>query len=242
MTNNILKSFAIGACLLAAPAANAAVVVSYGPAAGQSSAVVTPATGPASATLLFNGFSGKNAPSIAGLTSSLLINFLGVTGKAYNFSYTLSNTSGGPINASRVTIFGFNSNPNFVSVTAPTGSFNIISSGNQPNGLADLELCFKDRGPSKNCTGAQDGVAKGGSTSGTFNLTYGSALSSITLSDFSVRYQGIDSSALGLRDGSASGQPFGLVPEPATWAMMITGFGLIGGAMRRRRKMIPAFA
>lgn len=27
----------------------------------------------------------------------------------------------------------------------------------------------------------------------------------------------------------------GAVPEPATWAMMITGFGLTGGAMRRRR-------
>ena len=25
------------------------------------------------------------------------------------------------------------------------------------------------------------------------------------------------------------------VPEPATWAMMITGFGMIGGAMRRRK-------
>ncbi|SIO16668.1 PEP-CTERM protein-sorting domain-containing protein [Parasphingorhabdus marina DSM 22363] len=27
------------------------------------------------------------------------------------------------------------------------------------------------------------------------------------------------------------------VPEPSTWAMMIGGFGLVGGAMRRRRKM-----
>ncbi len=27
------------------------------------------------------------------------------------------------------------------------------------------------------------------------------------------------------------------VPEPASWAMMIGGFGLVGGAMRRRRKM-----
>jgi len=26
----------------------------------------------------------------------------------------------------------------------------------------------------------------------------------------------------------------GAVPEPATWAMMIAGFGLVGGAMRRR--------
>ena len=28
------------------------------------------------------------------------------------------------------------------------------------------------------------------------------------------------------------------VPEPSTWAMMIAGFGLIGGAMRRRRSQV----
>ena len=33
----------------------------------------------------------------------------------------------------------------------------------------------------------------------------------------------------------------GAVPEPSTWAMMIGGFGLIGGAMRRRRGT-PALA
>lgn len=27
-----------------------------------------------------------------------------------------------------------------------------------------------------------------------------------------------------------------VVPEPATWAMLIAGFGLVGGAMRRRRE------
>jgi hypothetical protein len=26
------------------------------------------------------------------------------------------------------------------------------------------------------------------------------------------------------------------VPEPATWAMMILGFGVVGGALRRRRQ------
>jgi hypothetical protein len=29
--------------------------------------------------------------------------------------------------------------------------------------------------------------------------------------------------------------PAGAVPEPASWALMIVGFGLIGGAMRRRK-------
>jgi hypothetical protein len=32
--------------------------------------------------------------------------------------------------------------------------------------------------------------------------------------------------------------PIGAVPEPATWAMMIFGFGLVGGAMRRRKQQI----
>ncbi|MFN7174641.1 MAG: PEPxxWA-CTERM sorting domain-containing protein, partial [Thermaurantiacus tibetensis] len=27
----------------------------------------------------------------------------------------------------------------------------------------------------------------------------------------------------------------GVIPEPATWAMLIAGFGLVGGMARRRR-------
>ncbi len=32
------------------------------------------------------------------------------------------------------------------------------------------------------------------------------------------------------------------VPEPATWAMLIAGFGMLGFAMRRRRRVTVAFA
>lgn len=32
------------------------------------------------------------------------------------------------------------------------------------------------------------------------------------------------------------------IPEPATWAMLITGFGLVGGAMRRRDRISTAIA
>lgn len=34
--------------------------------------------------------------------------------------------------------------------------------------------------------------------------------------------------------GTATVTSFSMVPEPATWALMITGFGAVGGAMRRR--------
>lgn len=32
----------------------------------------------------------------------------------------------------------------------------------------------------------------------------------------------------------------GLVPEPATWGLMLLGFGAVGGALRTRRRTVPA--
>ena len=35
---------------------------------------------------------------------------------------------------------------------------------------------------------------------------------------------------------------FAAVPEPASWALMLGGLGLVGGAMRMRRKATTSFA
>jgi hypothetical protein len=85
-------------------------------------------------------------------------------------------------------------------------------------------------------------VLDGTSTSGQFRLDFASRPASLTLTDLYVRYQSIDSTALRLNDGSGagtvvSGSSVGpAVPEPATWAMMLVGFGAMGAVMRRRQR------
>lgn len=44
----------------------------------------------------------------------------------------------------------------------------------------------------------------------------------------------------GLRDFSTFVSPVAAVPEPATWAMMIVGFGMAGATIRRRRAPLTA--
>ena len=41
--------------------------------------------------------------------------------------------------------------------------------------------------------------------------------------------------------GSVEFAPGGAVPEPASWALMLGGFGMVGGAMRSRRKVAVSF-
>jgi hypothetical protein len=46
--------------------------------------------------------------------------------------------------------------------------------------------------------------------------------------------------AYGLDKALGGGAPVGGVPEPATWAMMLVGFGAAGAALRRRRIAVAA--
>ena len=49
-------------------------------------------------------------------------------------------------------------------------------------------------------------------------------------------------SSLDFRFGIAGSSMLSAVPEPASWAMMLIGFGVIGGAMRSRRQPTASFA
>lgn len=196
-----------------------------------------------SVTVAFNGYEPNNPP-ILGLTSELTLIFQGVSGNSYLFDYLLANTSTSVIDAARITAFGFGDvTPNALLVgSSVNGAYTTISSGNFPGGT-DLEFCAKN-GQDNNCAGSQGGPDIGQSGSGDLIIGFSGLNSSITLGGLSVRYQGIISEELGIRDGSAIGSPTTpAVPEPATWAMMIVGFGAAGYAIRRRRRrLIPQAA
>jgi hypothetical protein len=62
----------------------------------------------------------------------------------------------------------------------------------------------------------------------------------LIVNNFALSFSGITNygAAGGNFNASGSGTFAGAVPEPATWAMMIAGFGLVGAAARRRRMTV----
>ena len=64
----------------------------------------------------------------------------------------------------------------------------------------------------------------------------------LDVGNYTIAYSG---SVIGAPAGVGSNITFALgsaVPEPASWAMMLGGFGLVGGALRNRRKATVRFA
>jgi PEP-CTERM motif len=64
----------------------------------------------------------------------------------------------------------------------------------------------------------------------TFGIANGGSISSLRLSFFNDGTTATTSLVGALNSGPVGGG----IPEPASWAMLMTGFGLVGAAMRRR--------
>jgi PEP-CTERM motif-containing protein len=181
--------------------------------------------------------------TIAGTSASLVLTLTGendATGQ-FTFSYLLTNTSNTATNPTgRISSFGFNdedrniTNPGNVTGTA-TGTFDTVNfNANYPNGLGNREICLFD-GPAGTCTGNGNGVTVGSPGSGSFTLDYTATnLTELEFDDFAVRYQSLGANGEG--SGTGTGRLVPPVPEPATWAMMLVGFGTAGAAMRRSRR------
>jgi hypothetical protein len=203
-------------------------------------------------SFVYNGFDNPNGGSgtIAGLSAEATFTLASVSGTSFTFDYVLDNTSTSPVTGVRVSSFGFDTSPDVTGATTNGTLFsNVALSGNIPNippgGTNPQRTCFFSSGG--NCAGA------GGSglfindtpADASFTLTFGTGVTSFTMDRFFVRYQSLnyDDGTIEIIGGSASGLGTeSVIPEPATWAMLIAGFGMIGAAMRRRRNGNMAIA
>jgi hypothetical protein len=194
-------------------------------------------------TLNFNGFSDSTV--ISGLTSLATFTLTAVTGNSYTFNYSLSNTTSNPLD-SRLSGFGFNTDPT-ISGASSTGAFSYTTvNGSYPNGIGAIDVCFKDAATGACAGGGSGGLADGTTGTGSFTLNFSQPLTSLTLSDFYVRYQSIvgagnvtSASGSGTLTSTTSGGTS--VPEPGMLGLF--GAALVGvGLMRRRQTLRTARA
>lgn len=199
-------------------------------------------------TVDYNGYTGSG--TIDGLASQIVFTLTGLTATSYTLGYSVTNTSGAPITGSRVSGFGFNTDPT-ISGASSTGTYSVTAlNSNVPN-VGGVDVCFKGGGGSNSCAGGGGGgVNLGGSGSGTLTLSFASPVTSLTLSDFFTRYQSISgagstTSAVGSgtistsSGGSSSGGT--PVPEPGMIGLFALGVGALM-LRRRRRASAPRLA
>ena len=191
-------------------------------------------------TLNYDGFS--SGTTIGGLTGSTTFTLTGISGNDYTFNYSVANTSTAPITGSRISSFAFDTNPN-ITAASSTGAFSYTTlNSTYPNGIGNVDVCFKDAMTGSCAGGGGGGLTIGQTGTGAFTLSFSQPISSLTLSNFYVRYQSItgagsvtSASGAGTLTGSTTTSSGGTsVPEPGMLGLM--SLGLIGTALLRRRR------
>ncbi len=190
-------------------------------------------------TFNYDGFS--SGTTIDGLTASTTFTLTGTTANSYTFDYSVANTTSSPL-TSRVSSFAFNTDPTISSATS-TGAFSYTTlDSTYPNGIGSVDVCFKDAATGSCAGGGGGGMTTGTTGTGSFSLNFSSPISSLTLSDFFVRYQSItgagnitSASGAGTMTSTTSGGTS--VPEPGVLGMLAGG--IIAIALLRRRRVAP---
>ncbi|WP_162256455.1 cistern family PEP-CTERM protein [Sphingomonas sp. Root710] len=188
-------------------------------------------------------FSGKAGGDYTNkLSAAGDFTFTGVTnaGRTFNFDYSLTNTSS---RTSRIRAFGFDTSGTLDSLNA-TGAFTWeYKDVAFPEQVGTMDACFA---AGSGCTNhASGGVTRNNTGSGSFALTFATAMESVDLERFSLKFVGLSQNINGqnwgvglgsigaITAGAGPGDPI-TAPEPATWLMMILGFGLIGYRQRKQ--------
>ncbi|MFC4295241.1 cistern family PEP-CTERM protein [Novosphingobium tardum] len=188
-------------------------------------------------SLTYNGFS--DGTTVDGLTGSTSFKLTGIDGNTYNFDYSVTNTTSAPL-TSRISSFAFNTNPDITSATS-TGAYAYPTvSSSYPNGIGSVDVCFKDAATGACSGGGSGGIAQNQTGTGSFSLNFSQPVSSLTLSDFYIRYQSITGAGnISSASGSGTMTSTGGTPVPEPGMLGLFGLGLIGIALMRRRRAAP---
>ena len=227
---NLIASSITGLALLAATPAAAEPILLDGDDVGESF------------TLDFDGFTDGDV-TVDGLGAQLTLTLTSIVDNVYNFGYSLTNTTDTASGVdARVSSFAFNTDPEIVGA-ASTGTYNFTNtSSSYPNQVGTVDVCFQ-AAKTGSCAGNRGGVFGGETGTGTLSLSFASAISSLTLDDFFVRYQSVSgagdvSSASGRTTSSSSS---GGTRVPAPNMMLLFGFAalFIFAGTRRRFSAAP---
>ena len=204
--------------LVAASPASAAIILNAGNVAGSLETVHL--TGNQSANVVLGDVAGNVALYITG-TEAIVPSSTGM-GQAW-----IAATDGGLNSLTFALASGY---------TFDAIEFNL----NPPNGRpVPYTVTFGGSGP--NGTNTQVFDLDGGNSFFNAYTTEGWSLTSVTFSSTEA-LAGVGQIRIGGVQQQLTPGTQSAVPEPASWAMMVGGFGLIGGAMRRRQRTNLHFA
>ena len=214
---SIVKALGIGLAIVALPAAASAAGLTFTNTIGGD----TTGGGPYTLTSTDSTF------SVLRFINNELVDFGQLTSLSLDFDSVLGGVGGGAPRIAVVTDADKNGSADgfFIILLGPAGSFANPALGPQSSGNLI----------SMNDVGRYDLSGIGGSAYTNYDAALASAANfgvlrfSLILDSFGGADKTIVVAANGL---SASAEA--AVPEPATWAMMVAGFGLLGAALRRR--------
>jgi hypothetical protein len=194
--------------------------------------IVNTSTSPmTSARISAVGFSTAAADAAGDNPAFLAVSNPSVTGSMFNV--ILNNNSAGGLNI-----------PN---VAGSNGPQLCLKTGTQGNGCTGGGGAGLQMGSGANLGSASNPFP---STSSQFvlNFTGPTARTAITLHNLVLRFQSLGGTGQSPAGNGSFGNDGGsgvgivtsvdIVPEPSSWAMLITGFGLIGATLRRRRSVV----